>query len=73
MPKKLGTNPKAEAARERKADKKREEKEKHEKQIEDSKWEDNDRRNATKQQRKVSCKSSRSGFNYGGNFTLWLP
>ena len=54
MPKKLSTNPKADAARERKADKKKEEKERSDKATDDAKWQDNDVFNAKKSQRKVS-------------------
>ena len=53
MPKKLSTNPKAEAARERKADKKQQEKLRHEREREDANWKDDDKQNAKKQQRKV--------------------
>lgn len=52
MPKKLSTNPKADAARERKADKKKEEKERSDKATDDAKWQDNDVFNAKKSQRK---------------------
>ena len=53
MPKKLSTNPKAEAARERKADKKQQERLRLEREKEDANWKDDDKQNAKKQQRKV--------------------
>ena len=53
MPKKLSTNPKAEAARERKETKKREEKERAEKAKEDAYWKDDHQDSARKQKRKV--------------------
>jgi len=52
MPKKLSTNPKAEAARERKETKKREEKERAEKAKEDAYWKDDHQDSARKQKRK---------------------
>ena len=59
MPKKLSTNPKAEAARERKETKKREEKERVEKAKADSFWKDDHKETAKKQQRKVKLFVSR--------------
>eukprot|EP00112_Aurelia_sp_Birch-Aquarium-sp1_P011330 Seg2382.3 transcript_id=Seg2382.3/GoldUCD/mRNA.D3Y31 product="Coiled-coil domain-containing protein 124" protein_id=Seg2382.3/GoldUCD/D3Y31 len=52
MPKKISTNPKAEAARERKADKKQQEKLRVEREREDANWKDDDKQIAKKQQRK---------------------
>ena len=53
MPKKISTNPKAEAARERKDAKKKEDKERIEKAKEDAYWKDDHKESAKKQQRKV--------------------
>lgn len=53
MPKKLSTNPKAEAARERKDAKKRDDKDRAERAKEDAHWADDHKENAKKQQRKV--------------------
>ena len=53
MPKKLSTNPKAEAARERKETKKREDKERVERAKADAYWKDDHQDAARKQQRKV--------------------
>lgn len=52
MPKKLGTNPKAAEARERKATQKKSANEKATRDAEDRLWEDNDRNLAKKQSRK---------------------
>ena len=71
MPKKLSTNPKAEAARERKADKKQQEKLRLEREKEDANWKDDDKQNAKKQQRKVKnnynllCIETHKFFNSG--------
>lgn len=52
MPKKLGTNPKAAEARERKASQKKDQQDKAAKAAEDALWKDNDKHLARKQNRK---------------------
>lgn len=53
MPKKLGTNPKAEEARQRKTEKKNADKIKEEKSKQDALWADDDPKLAKKKQQKV--------------------
>ncbi|CAH8539599.1 unnamed protein product [Heterobilharzia americana] len=59
MPKKLGTCPKAQEARERRAEKKREEREQIIKKAEDEYWKDEDKHVSRKQQRKEEKDSKR--------------